>query len=132
QKSLDTFSSTERNPYLQQASLYSNLTSAKEEKTQASTVFFSCPAPKDANLIEKTTIVLLNLPESKEDGGMRDQSSLHLCPTKVQVHTYDKETIKAHSSKNSTKTSEESAKSSPSLPKPSTSSLSPLALFSHV
>ncbi|QXE26902.1 hypothetical protein [Chlamydia buteonis] len=132
QESLDTFSSTERNPSLQQASLYSSFTSAKEEKTQSSSVFFSCPAPKDASLIAKTTILLLNLPESKEDGGIRDKSSLNLCSTKVKVHTYDKETIKSHSSKNSTKTSEESAKSSPSLPKPSTSSLSPLALFSHV
>ncbi|WP_139413803.1 hypothetical protein [Chlamydia abortus] len=132
QKSLDTFSSTDRNPSLQQARLYSSFTSTKEEKTPSSSVFFSCPAPKDASLIAKTTTLLLKLPESKEDGYSRDQSSLNLCSTKVQVHTYDKETIKAHSSKNSTKTSEESAKSSPSLPKPSTSSLSPLALFSHV
>ncbi|AFS24416.1 hypothetical protein [Chlamydia psittaci] len=132
QESLDTFSSTERNPSLQQASLYSSFSSAKEEKTQSSSVFFSCPAPKDVGLIAKTTILLLNLPESKEDGGIRDKSSLNLCSTKVKVHTYDKEIIKAHSSKNSTKTSEESAKSSPSLPKPSMSSLSPLALFSHV
>lgn len=41
QKSLDTFSSTDRNPSLQQARLYSSFTSTKEEKTPSSSVFFS-------------------------------------------------------------------------------------------
>ncbi|WP_375793084.1 hypothetical protein O1W69_02935 [Chlamydia sp. 12-01] len=131
QKSLDTFSSADKNPALRQANQSSSFASVKEEKAQASMGFSSCPAPKDENLIAKTTTLVLHLPESKDDS-YGEKSSLTLCETQVEVQIYDKQTIKEHSLKDTARTSEETAKSAPSSPKPSTSSLSPMALFSHV
>ncbi|SYX09206.1 hypothetical protein C834K_0764 [Chlamydia poikilotherma] len=131
QKSLDTFSSANKNPALRQANPSSSFSSVKEQKAETSMGFSSCLAPKDENSITKTTTLVLNLPESKDDGH-GEKSSVLLCTTQVEVQTYDKQTIKEHSLKDTAKTSEEATKSAPSSPKPSTSSLSPMALFSHV
>ncbi|BAE81046.1 conserved hypothetical protein [Chlamydia felis Fe/C-56] len=128
-KSLDTLSSSNKNPDSQQANLKSTFTPLKEQKTQSSAAFSSVLAPKDENLIAKTTTIVLNLPEPK-DGDQEGNSSLTLHATKVDVEIYDKQTIKEHCSKDSARHSE-STKSLLSSPKSSTSSLSPMALFSH-
>ncbi|WP_348662963.1 hypothetical protein [Chlamydia vaughanii] len=129
QKSLDTFSSGDKNSPLRQSNQTSTFSSQKENKTQATLGFSSCPAPKDESCVAKTTVLTLNLPEPKEE--QASSSTMTLCSTTVEVKTYDKQTIKEHSSKEHSKTSEDSTKSTSSS-KTSTSSLSPMALFSHV